>query len=254
MALEHQIIAGEVMHARLSPKTNRFKYKICYVSINLSQLETLPLNRNRFGLFSFYDSDHGADDNTDLLAWARTILAEHKLDDLDGDIVLVTMPRVLGYVFNPVSFWLCHDAGGSCRAILCEVNNTFGERHVYLCAHRDHRPISGHGVLEAEKVFHVSPMLKREGHYRFKFDITSSRFAVWIDHYNSAGQKLLATWLMGDTEIMTQPRLRLAFFRFPLVTLKAIVLIHWQALKLLLKGIPYISKPAQKASRVTASK
>lgn len=254
MALAHQIIAGQVMHARLAPKKNAFKYETCYVSINLSQPASLPINRNRFGLLSFYDKDHGASDNSDLLSWARTILKEHDLADLKGDIVLVTMPRVLGYVFNPVSFWLCHDVEGSCRAILCEVNNTFGERHVYLCAHDDHRPITRFQALEAEKVFHVSPMLKREGHYRFLFDITDERFAVWIDHYGSDGNKLLATWLIGKSETMTTARLRSAFFRFPLVTLKAIVLIHWQALKLLTKGIPYISKPAQKDSRVTASK
>lgn len=254
MALEHQIIAGEVMHARLAPKKNAFKYQTCYVSINLSRPDSLSINRNRFGLLSFYDKDHGAGDNSDLMSWARSILAEHELGELDGDIVLVTMPRVLGYVFNPVSFWLCHDAAGSCRAILCEVNNTFGERHIYLCAHEDHRPITRFQALEAEKVFHVSPMLKREGHYRFRFDVSAERFAVWIDHYDSDDNKVLATWLIGDTETMTRPRLRMAFLRFPLVTLKAIVLIHWQALKLLLKGIPYISKPAQKARRVTASK
>lgn len=254
MALDHHIIAGEVMHARLSPKKNAFKYQTCYVSINLSRPDSLPINRNHFGLLSFYDKDHGASDHSDLLTWARSILTDHSLAYLRGDIVLVTMPRVIGYVFNPVSFWLCHDEQGSCRAILCEVNNTFGERHVYLCAHDDHRPITRFETLEAEKVFHVSPMLKREGHYRFRFDLTAERFAVWIDHYDGDGNKLLATWLIGEKETMTAGRLRSAFFRFPLMTLKAIVLIHWQALKLLCKGIPYISKPAQKHHRVTASK
>ena len=254
MAIGHHIIAGDVMHARLSPKKNGFRYKTFNVAINLSDLENLPLNHNRFGLLSFYDRDHGAGDGSDLSQWARDILAENGLGDLHGDIILVTMPRVMGYVFNPVSFWLCHDQSGACRAVLCEVNNTFGERHVYLCAHPDGRPINRYEKLEAEKVFHVSPMLHREGHYRFVFDLTADRFGVWIDHYDADKQKTLTTWLIGDMQAMSKASLRKVFFRYPLITLKVTFLIHWQALKLLAKGIRYISKPVQKAVRVTTTK
>ncbi len=253
MALTHQIITGEVMHARLKPKTNKFKYKTYYLSINLTQADDLPLKRNRFGLLSFYDKDHGDGGKTPLINWCRTILQQHGLGYLNGDIQLITMPRVLGYVFNPVSFWLCHDDNGRCRAILCEVNNTFGERHVYLCAHHDHRPITRSEQLQAEKVFHVSPMLDRQGYYRFKFDVDVGRFAVWIDHYNQDNEKLLATWLIGEPEAMTQSRLNAVFFRYPLITIKAIVLIHWQAIKLLCKGFKYFSKPPQKDSHITTT-
>ena len=253
MALTHQLITGEVMHARLKPKTNRFKYKTYYLSINLTQAEDLPIKRNRFGLLSFYDKDHGDGGQTSLVEWCRNILQAHELGYLNGDIQLITMPRVLGYVFNPVSFWLCHDGNGSCRAILCEVNNTFGERHVYVCAHSDHRPITRFEQLQAKKVFHVSPMLERQGHYRFKFDVDTDRFAVWIDHYDKDNDKMLATWLIGQAKVMTESRLRSVFFKYPLITVKAIFLIHWQALKLLAKGFKYFSKPRQKDTHITTT-
>jgi len=239
------------MHARLAPKKNRFSYKTFNIAINLSQLDTLPIPHNRFGLLSFYDRDHGSGGEISLTDWAYDMLNAHGLGHIKGDILLITMPRVLGYVFNPVSFWLCHDASGTCRAVLCEVNNTFGERHVYLCAHADGSAITRLKKLEAEKHFHVSPMLQREGHYQFLFDLSSDRFGVWIDHYDENNHKLLSTWLIGEYRPMTSKTVRQVFFRYPLVTLKVTLLIHWQALKLLCKGIRYIAKPVQKAIRVS---
>lgn len=252
-AIGPQLFFGKVMHGRLFPKRNSFTYGIYYLAMPLSKLNDLPVAYNRFGALSFYDRDHGDCDGGDLESWARGILADYNLGVADGEIKLVCMPRVFGYVFNPVSFWLCHDQQGAVRAVLCEVHNTFGERHTYICAHDDHRAIGHEDILTGEKVFHVSPMLEREGHYAFRFDLREQKFALWIDFYDGTGAKQLMTSLIGRFEDMDAARLRRAFWGYPLVTFKAIVLIHWQALKLLSKGIKYISRPLQKPERVSST-
>lgn len=244
---------GKVMHGRLFPKRNNFTYGIYYLAIPLSRLGDLPIAHNRFAPLSFYDRDHGACDGSDLEDWARAILSDYGITQADGDITLICMPRIFGYVFNPVSFWLCHDKQGQLHAVLCEVHNTFGERHIYICAHDDRRPLSASDVLTGEKVFHVSPMLEREGHYEFRFDLRDNKFGVWIDFFNQDGKKQLLTSLIGTFDLMNNQTLRKAFWRYPLVTFKAITLIHWQAVKLLLKGIKYISRPMQKRDRISAT-
>lgn len=249
-----RIMFGHVMHARLFPKRNKFRYGIYYLEFPLSRINSLPIAYNRFGLLSFYDKDHGRCDGSDLEPWARGILAEYGLGDVcDGEISLITLPRVLGYVFNPVSFWVCRDKNGAIRTVICEVHNTFGEHHSYICAHDDHRPITEKDTLEGEKVFHVSPFLIREGKYTFRFDLREGHFGVWIDYYAPDGDKQLVTSLAGKREAMTGEALRRAFWRYPLVTSKAIFLIHWQALKLISKGIKYIPRPPQRREKTSGS-
>lgn len=248
----HKILRGSVAHKRLFPKVNGFAYKIYYLALDLAALDTLPIAYNRFGLASFYDRDHGACDGSNLETWARGILADYGVK-AEGRITLVCMPRVLGYVFNPVSFWLCHDKKGGLRGVICEVHNTFGERHSYLCAHEDGRVIAAKDVLNAEKLFHVSPFLEREGHYTFRFDISDKRMAYYIDFYNGDGAKQLVTSLSGSLEDLTRTSMQRAFWYTPLVTFKAIFLIHYQAVKLVFKGIRYISKPLQKKSKLSAT-
>ena len=250
---EHQLFFGRVMHGRLFPKRNRFAYKIYYLAFPLSQMETLPIARNRFAPLSFYDRDHGRCDGSSLEDWARGILAGYNIKEADGEIRLVCMPRVLGYVFNPVSFWLCHDKQENLRAVLCEVHNTFGERHTYLCAHGDHRPVTSRDILRGRKLFHVSPSLKREGYYEFRFDVSGKKFGIWIDFFYSGGKRQLVTSLTGSLESMNVATLRKAFWVYPLVTFKAIVLIHWQALRLLVKGVAYFPRPRQNSEHVSAT-
>ena len=246
MGINPQLFFGRVMHTRLFPKQNKFTYGIYYLALPLSQLDNLPIARNRFAPLSFYDRDHGACDGSNIKEWARNILTTHGLKSIDGDINIICMPRIFGYVFNPVSFWLCQDKSGVTRAILCEVHNTFGERHTYLCAHKDQRPITEKDKLTGQKLFHVSPFLKREGHYTFRFDLRDNKFRTWIDFYDAEHKKQLITSLIGTCEPMTLQTLRKAFWHYPLITFKAITLIHWQALKLISKGIQYISRPPQK--------
>jgi len=159
------------------------------------------------------------------------------------------MPRVLGYVFNPVSFWLCYDeqkpSGQPLRAVICEVNNTFGEHHAYVCAGDEGQAIQPDHWFTAEKYFHVSPFLPREGHYAFRFRCDSEQFFAWIVYYDKNQNKTLTTTLQGQLKPFSTTNRCKAFFKYPLITLKATALIHWQAIKIVQKGIRYIKKPPQ---------
>lgn len=248
-----QIFFGKVMHGRLFPKKNIFSYGIYYIALPLSRLGVMSIAYNRFAALGFYDKDHGNCDGSNLESWARKILKDYGQNKPDGEIRLICMPRVLGYVFNPVSFWLCYDKNQSLRAVLCEVHNTFGERHTYLCAHKDQEPIEKTDVLKGQKLFHVSPFLEREGQYTFRFDTGNEHFKTWIDFYDAKGRQKLVTSLIGTLEPLNKATLQKAFWGYPLITLKSVALIHWQALKLLFKGIKYIHKPRQKEQTVSTA-
>lgn len=257
MDIEPQLYTAKVMHKRLFPKVNQFSYGVYYIALPLPSAR-LPqfgkwLGVNRKALLTFYDKDHGARDGSEVESWARNLLKQYGLHDPVQRIMLITMPRVLGYVFNPVSFYLCLDAEGKLRAVISEVHNTFGEQHNYVCAHEDGSPIEKNDWLNAEKLFHVSPFLEREGSYAFRFALEGEKLGVWIDYFDKDGDKQLITTLTGSLQPMTQASLRRIFWKHPLVTLKAISLIHMQALKLVSKRIRYIVKPPQKAQQHSAS-
>lgn len=248
------IFFAKVMHKRLLPKVNAFTYGIYYLAFPLRRMDELSdgwrFGVNERGLLSFYEADHGARDGSPLLPWIQNILKEYAIDQADGEIILVAMPRVLGYVFNPVSFWFCLDRSGGLRAVLSEVNNTFGERHCYLSVHPDQRIITENDVMQAQKLFHVSPFLQREGHYKFRFHFQDDKFGIWITYFDRDGKKLL-TALTGAIRPYTAGNRRKAFWRYPLMTYRAIFLIHWQAMKLVIKGIRYVSKPVQLVENMT---
>ena len=147
---------GKVGHARLGAKTNAFAYDSLFICFPLHQRRELAstlFGYNCWSLFGYHDADHG--DGADPEAWIRAILNLHGITAADGDIWLQTLPRILGFVFNPVSFWYCHDRQQQLRAVLCEVRNTFGERHCYLLTAVDHGVITADTELHSEKVFHV---------------------------------------------------------------------------------------------------
>ncbi|MCH2037020.1 MAG: DUF1365 domain-containing protein [Rickettsiales bacterium] len=258
MELEPKMFVSKVMHKRLKPKINQFTYGVYYIASPLSQLNQLSdgwrFGVNQTALLSLYAKDHGnrADDN--LEQWIRDILSKYNVSEADGEIILVCMPRVLGYVFNPISLWLCLDKQQQLRAVLCEVNNTFGETHSYLCVKPDHTIISSNDWLEATKLFHVSPFFERDGHYRFRFAYTDTSLGVWIDYCDDADNKQLLTSLVGSLTTYNRKNRQKAFWKHPLVTFKTISLIHWQALKLVLKGIKYVSRPVQDATRLSITK
>jgi uncharacterized protein len=241
--------SGVVRHRRLRPRDNRFEYPTRFVLLPMRALPAagVPgLPRNRFGLFAFHDADHG-DGRADALAWLDELLAAEGVADATGPVWLHTYPRVLGYAFNPVSFWHCHRDDGSLAAIVAEVNNTFGERHCYLLA----GPGLAYGrELEARKVFHVSPFCRVEGRYRFRFMRTPERLVARIDHDDDTGA-LLQTSVSGTLEPITPRLMRRAFWRQPLLTLAVITRIHWQAVKLFAKRVPFVGKPTPPERFVT---
>jgi DUF1365 family protein len=247
MEIAPHIFTAKVMHHRLFPRKNRFSYRVYYLAM------PLPAQKLPSVVQSFPYADLGFRDGTCPRVWAQEILQRHGLLPHVSNIVLLAMPRVLGYVFNPVSFYLCMDESNQLRAVISEVHNTFGEQHSYLCARADLAPISPEEWLEAEKLFHVSPFLERSGYYRFRFNIQTDAIGIWIDHYDRHNNKQLVTALSGRLKPLTRGALAAAFWAHPMVTLKAVALIHWQALKLVAKGIRYIPKPRQLAVKLSAS-
>ena len=250
MSTAAQLFFGKVVHRRLRPARHQFVYPVYFCLLPLSGIERVGnalFSVNRFNLFSFHFADHGARDGSHPLLWIRDLLDKNGIV-ADGEISLQCFPRVLGFVFNPVSFWYCHNASGELMAVLAEVNNTFGERHNYLLAHADGRPIRDGEVIERDKVFHVSPFMAVSGYYRFRFQSRSAKGQPpgWrlacIDHGDAAGD-LLHTALSGAAAPLTSGPLFKAFVSYPLLTLGVVFRIHWQALRLWIKRVPFFTKP-----------
>lgn len=241
------MIEGAIMHRRTRPASNAFVYRAFCLRVPLSALETLPragIARNRSACLALHDRDHGARDGSPLEPWIRGLLGEEGVP-ADGEIVLYTIPRILGYVFNPVSFWVCHDAAGAVRAVLAEVSNTFGEHHNYLLAHDSGAPIRSGETLDARKVFYVSPFCQVTGRYRFRFRFESSRWLARIDYFDSMdrSEPLLATSISGTPRPLTRGLGTRLLWRYRWFTAGVIARIHWQALRLWLKRVPLVAKP-----------
>jgi DUF1365 family protein len=251
-----QLCFGQVRHTRLRPVRNAFAYGSYYLRLPLRTLADSPFgcalfSRNRFNLLSFFDRDHG-DGKQPLLAWLDALLRQEGVADADGEVWLQAMPRVLGFVFNPVSFYFCHRRDGGLRAVLCDVRNTFGERHFYLLD--TGWDIENGSELSARKVFHVSPFCKVEGGYRFRFTrVTRGRreqTLACID-YHDAGGVLLQTSVSGLSAALGNASVARAFFCFPLMTFGVVLRIHLQALRLWFKRVPFFSKPEAPEQKVT---
>ncbi|WP_421999159.1 DUF1365 domain-containing protein [Reyranella sp.] len=250
----HGIVAATVVHHRHRPRPNAFRYRVAYLCLDLASLESARgrwLGIDRRGIVSFRRADHGARDGSDLSAWLRRILVEHGLGEAcDGDVTLMTLPRLLGYVFNPVSFWFCRDRAGRLRAVLCEVNNTFGEHHCYLVHHEDRRPIEPDAWLYGRKAFHVSPFLPVEGGYRFRFRLEAERAHVDVNYHDADGL-MLATSVGGRREPLTDAGILRRFVGNPMMTLGVVARIHWQALHLWRKRASLHAKPPPPRQLVT---
>lgn len=256
---------GAVWHKRLRPAVNQFTRRGYFLMLPMRSLQSAdrapaqdahPSQRlaiNRPGLISFHDVDHGDGRSAQAggaLAWLDALLSQAGIDDAKGEVWLQCYPRVLGFTFKPVSFWYCFgQEPGVLAAVVVEVNNTFGERHVYLLK----RPIWGQ-PMQADKVFHVSPFLQVSGQYRFNFLGGSlaegSAIVVRIDHWDDQGL-LLATSQSGRLETVTRAALNKAFWSHPAMTLGVVLHIHLQALRLWLKKVPWFSKPPPPAASLS---
>jgi DUF1365 family protein len=248
---------GQVRHTRLRPERHAFAYPTFFLMLPLRSMRRVgsaALAHNRSAWISFFDEDHGdgrPNAEGGLLGWLEELLHSQGIDDVQGEVWLHCYPRVLGYAFKPVSFWYCHTRSGELRAIVVEVNNTFGERHCYLLD----APRYGQ-ELRAAKAFHVSPFCRVEGDYRFRFMRTERdgvpQTVVRIDHDDAWGP-LLQTSVSGVLESATPQAIRKAMWRYPVMTLGVIARIHWQALKLWRKRVPFVSKPLPPQASVTRS-
>ncbi len=257
---------GEVRHTRLRPHHHAFAYPTFFLMLPLRSLQAQAPQPgvwriNQPGALSFFEADHGdgrPPAQGGALAWLDELLHSAGILDASGEAWLHCYPRVLGYTFKPVSFWYCHrplDQGGALRAIVVEVNNTFGERHCYLLD----APQLGQ-EQRASKVFHVSPFNEVLGHYRFRFmrrqhDGVEHTLAR-IDFYDAPveaadASALLQTSVSGQLEPLTQATLRRALWRYPLMTVGVVLRIHTQALRLWLKKVPFFRKPAPPTHFVT---
>jgi uncharacterized protein len=245
-----RLLTGRVMHARLRPATHRFDYPVCYVSCNLARLAELErwwFGIDRWAPLGLATRDYGPRDGRPLDAWMRGRLAEAGIP-ADGEIWLQTMPRLLGHAFNPVSFWFCHDRAGALLALYADVRNTFGGHHGYLLSAPGHAPIDDETVLVCRKTFHVSPFCDVRGEYTFRVRRSGERLSVAIDYHDDEGI-LLRTALTLRAHPLDGTRALRTFARQPLAMVAVIVRIHWQALRLWLKRVPFYGKraPAQEA-------
>lgn len=243
------IIVGEVVHERFRPANHKFTYPLFCLRIPLERLSDVAqqISVNRAGLVSFQEHDHGPRDGSSTLAWVRKILHENGIAttaENQIEVDLHSFPRMLGYVFNPVSFWVCRRVSDEVCAVLVEVNNTFGQSHSYLLMPANGIAIQSGELLEATKQLHVSPFNDVRGGYRFRFNFGADRWMARIDYYEGDGGDgpLLHTHISGATQPLTRANLRRAAFRFPLQTLAVVARIHWHALRLWAKRVPFLGK------------
>ncbi|MDE2398539.1 MAG: DUF1365 domain-containing protein [Burkholderiales bacterium] len=236
-----QLAWGLVRHERRRPAAHAFAYPTAFLLLPMRALAREgagALARNRAALLSFHDADHG-DGGADALAWVEALLARQGVAGVDGEIWLQTFPRVAGFVFKPVSFWYCHGADGRLRAVVAEVNNTFGERHCYVL---DDPDLAWGATVQARKEMHVSPFCPVQGTYRFRFARSGERIVARVELDDAQGL-LLVTSVSGRTAPLTAARVRASLRRMPLLTLGVVARIHWQALRLWVKRVPWFRKP-----------
>lgn len=250
-ALQH--LRGRTVHTRRGAVTHSFGYGVDYILTEPEAEVPSPwlFARNRTALMALHDTDHGGAPGKGRGApWLREVLAAEGIEIPSLRIELLAQPRVLGHVFNPVSFWLCRDGAGVLRTVVAEVTNTFGDRHSYLCAHPDLAPIDRADTLVARKVFHVSPFQPITGEYRFRFDIGADRIGIWIDYDDGAGGGVFAT-LTGPLQPLTNRAILAACLRRPFGSRRVLALIHWEALRLVLRRAPYRPRPEPPAQEVS---
>lgn len=239
-----------VMHHRVRPFRHRFTYRVFSLLLDLDEIGALGrklrlFSHNRFNLFSFRDRDFG--DGGDTRAWVERLLTSKGHDFPVGRIQLLCFPRVLGYVFNPLSVYYIRDTHGVLRAVLYEVTNTYRDRHSYLL------PVTGDGRIirqECDKNLYVSPFIGMDARYHFKLSEPGDALAVAIREETPEGSVLFAA-LSGVRKPLSDGILARMFIRHPLMTLKVIGGIHWEALKLWRKGARVFRHPAPPDTEVS---
>lgn len=242
----NKILIGKVMHKRLLPRQHFFIYNVFYLILNVLNIKNSAkqskwFSYNKFNLLSFYEKDHSTrTKNSNGYNWILDIINNSNLKDKINltSIEILTLPAMLGYVFNPVSFWLLYNHNKELISVLYEVNNTFGYTHSYLCYKDDFSKIEPSDTLVAQKKFYVSPFFKVEGEYKFKIGLLEDKITLFIDYYVD-NKEVLKTSLTGKLIAFDNKNLLKCFIKHPLLTLRAIILIHYHAIRLIIKKIPF---------------
>lgn len=242
---------GRTTHVRYTPFERRFSYRLAQVLVDIDRVGDLAerlrlFSYNRGNLFSFFDKDHGDRSGARLRPWALQQFRSAGLNDIDGRIDLLCFPRVLGFVFNPLSIFFGHDAGGRLRGIIYEVNNTFGETHAYV-APVGEGPAHEH---ETAKLFHVSPLFPVRGDYRFRIQTPGEHFRLVVENMVEGARTHLAT-LVGTAQPLTDAWIARILLTMPFMTLGVVAGIHWEALLLFLRGAKYHRRPPLPAESST---
>jgi len=248
------LYAGRVAHVRHSPFQHRFDYRVWMLAVDLDHIDALAarsklFSHNRFAITAIRDKDHGFRDGSPLRAFVESALAAEGLDEYGAKITFMTMPSVLGYSFNPISFYFCHDAAGRLGAVLHQVKNTFGDQIGYLM------PVPGDSPVirqTARKTMHVSPFFDMQGGYRFAFTQPAEKFTVSIE-YGAEVKRLTATMRLAARPFSDGALLAL-LLQMPLTPMKVIAAIHWQALKIYLRGGKFHRVPAEQHAPIIAGK
>lgn len=239
---DHRLYVGEVMHMRLRPFRHQFRYRVFTALLDIDRLETAEsklFHIDRFGVFSFHRRDHGPRDGTLLRPWVERKLASAGRPP-PARIMLLSMPRLLGYGFNPLSVFFCHGARGQLESVIYQVKNTFGDQIPYvLSAEADDDGAVRH---EQGKEMFVSPFIGMDQTYRFTIRAPDARLAIRIRQHDKEGDWLIATQ-NGLRRPMTDRTLARLIFTHPLAAFKVIGAIHWQALKLWIKGARFHRYP-----------
>lgn len=237
---------GQVMHARMKPRAHRFAYEVASLLIDLDRLDEAdrasPLFRvGRRAAVSFRPTDHGAGDG-DLRGHVDRLLAQAGLPERAARVLLLCYPRWLGYAFNPLAVYYAYAADGALAAVIYEVRNTFGERHTYVARVEDGEMSEAGLRQERAKLFYVSPFLGQDMRYRFRLKPPGDTLAVRILETDAQGP-ILAASFFGRREALTTRNLARALLRMPLMTVKVMAAIHWEAARLWLKGIRFHARP-----------
>lgn len=249
------LFPGHVTHARLKPRAHRLSYDIYSLLLDIDELDLLDrslrfFSVDRFNLFSFHRKDRCDGTGRDLRQQLESTMRKAGLVPDGGRIMLLTMPRLLGWAFNPLSMFFCYRRDGGLAAILWEVDNTFGERHAYIIPAGE--PVDGEIVQTCDKAFYVSPFMDMDLRYRFRVRPPADTLTVKIDVSDDEGLVLTARHLARREEL-TDRALLGAFLTIPLLTIRVIGGIHWEALKIWLKGVKLRPRPKPPAEPVSVS-
>ena len=249
MTARSSLYRGRVRHTRLRPFNHSFEYRVYYLMVDIDDLVGLDDRLRLFSigrptLFSLDTRLHGPGDGSPLRPWAERVLADAGIDLDGGRILLLTLPRILGYVFNPISVWYCYGAGDTLEAMIYEVRNTFGDRHIYVTRFEDGR------TQQASKALHVSPFNDMNQSYRFVPLDPGERLTLSIEQSDGQGIMFRAGMRLTRLELTDLNLMRL-FITHPLLTLKVIGAIHWEALRIWLKGGTYHARPSPPSNTIT---